>query len=426
MGSFGQYLLKKKVLGREQIEEATQVMVVFGGRLGTILVEAGHLTPEALERELSAFLDVPCAPVERLAAPEPKALELIPRDVAQRHSVLPLWLEKRTLHMAMLDARDPNRIDELAFSTGLSIEPYVIGERRLVELLERHYGIRPDSRFTDFRILELAGHYRPVRQRDAESGAGAETPRKRAQRCPKQKLEAVERERIALGIAPLADDEELSAEDAVWSLPEEDTGQAAPALIELTVEAGPGASDESQADSPPAATGAPRLQPAADAAEVARLEGELVFLAEREQIPALTLRIATFFARTAALFIVRAPMIQGALAAGDVRSEQIEGLFLPLASDSALARAAETGTRFRGPPTGSPVDAGIARVLRGVDPKELAVLPVCLGERTVNLIYADNGDEALPETSLAALDALSDVVTAAYRRLVLEGKRRHC
>jgi hypothetical protein len=171
---------------------------------------------------------------------------------------------------------------------------------------------------------------------------------------------------------------------------------------------------------------APRLEPAHDPAEVARLEIELVFFADRDRVAILALRIATFFCGAAALFSVRGPMIQGVLAAGEVETERIERIYLPLASGSMLAHSANTGTRFRGPPTDEDIDAGILQLLRGCKPQEAVVLPVCLGGRVVNLIYADNGADPLGETSLAALEALCDTIGAAYERLSIEGKRRHC
>jgi hypothetical protein len=402
MGNFGQYLLQKGVLDLERLDEAVQVMVVFGGRLGTILVESGLLTAEEVEKHLSAYLDLPCAPPERLAA--------IPRDVARRHSVLPLWIEKRTLHLAMLDARDPDLIDALAFATDLAIVPYVVSERRLVQLLERHYEIRPDPRFTDYRILEMAGHYRPVRKRQQppkpETGGGAA-----GSAASRRENDALAIERAALGIAPLAEDEELSdPAEAAAAQPVSESIPAEP--IELTVEV-----PSSQA------TDELRVTPARDVAELARLESELVLLAPRDRIAPLALRIATYFVRSAALFAVRPPMIQGVLAGGEVRTDRIEGIFLPLEAESVLSRVAASASCFRGRIPEGDIDAGVLRALHEDRPREIVVQPVCLSERTVNLIYADNGDEPLAETSLAALEALADIVSAAYRRLVLEGRR---
>jgi hypothetical protein len=56
---------------------------------------------------------------------------------------------------------------------------------------------------------------------------------------------------------------------------------------------------------------------------------------------------------------------------------------------------------------------------------EIAVLPVAIRGRVVNLLYVDNGAERIGETSYAALVALCDLVAQAYERLILSRKRRH-
>src|SRR5262245_45078174 len=162
-----------------------------------------------------------------------------------------MWIEKRTLHVAMREPQDPSRVDELAFATSLAIQPYVIAERRLVRLLERHYGIRPDSRFTDFHLLALAGH---VRSAMARGEAEPVAPRIRSVPLDDE----ASRQREALGIGPLDEGEELS------------TGE------------------ERTADATP-----PGPTPASSPAEVAELESELVLVAPRERVASLALRIAS-------------------------------------------------------------------------------------------------------------------------------------
>src|SRR5262245_46668272 len=76
MTTFGRYLLDHGILRRAQLEDVTQVMVVFGGRLGSILVEAGLLTLEEVEEHLSRHLGLPRAPAERLERPDPDALRV--------------------------------------------------------------------------------------------------------------------------------------------------------------------------------------------------------------------------------------------------------------------------------------------------------------------------------------------------------------
>jgi len=409
VATFGRYLLERGVLGRAQLEEATQVMVVFGGRLGTILVEAGVLTLEEVEEHLARHLDLPSAPRERLGRPDPKALEAVSADLARRCALFPMWIEKRKLHVAMLDPADPDLVDAVAFATGRPVVPYVIAERRLVQLLEDHYGIRPDSRFTDFRILELAGHVQTRRARatDDEEGAAARAP------APAPEEDEVARWREAHGMLPLGEHEELSDADSF------DRIHAAPACGTLPSSplAPAAAASEPQGGSP--------LVPARSAAEVAQLEEQLVMTADRDAVVPTALRVAAYHARLAALFAVRDGMIQGVRAAGESASPRIDGIYVPTSEPSMLA-AATRGAVFRRSPAFEGIDATVVRVIGGSEPLEAAVLPIAIDGRAVQLLYVDNGPDALPPSSLAALGALCDTISSAYRRLIAEKTRQHC
>jgi len=366
VATFGRYLLERGVIGRGQLEDATQVMVVFGGRLGTILVEAGLLGVEALETHLSRHLGVPSSPPDRLLRPDPAALRRVGREVARRYELLPMWIEKRRLHAAMLDPANPDRVDAVRFAVGLSVVPYVIAERRLVQLLEEHYGIRPDARFTDARILELAGHLRSRHEPGDERWD--------------------------------------------WVAPASAAAAAAPA-VEI----------RAQAAGPPAA----RVEPARSATERARLEADLAMTGDPDSVVPTALRIAACYARAAAVFAVRDGMIQGVLAAGGSASDPIDGLCVPASEPSMLATAARGGV-FHGSPARQGIDATVARLIGGGEPREAAIVPVVIRGRVVQILYVDNGPDPLPPSSLAALGALCDGVSAAYGRLISECTRRHC
>jgi hypothetical protein len=412
VATFGRYLLERGILSRAQLEEATQVMVVFGGRLGTILVEAGVLTLEEVEEHLSRHLDLPSAPRERLLRPDAAALRAVSPDLARRCAVFPMWIEKRKLHAAMLDAANPDLVDAIAFATDFSVVPYVIAQRRLVQLLEEHYGIRPDSRFTDFRILELAGHVQPRRAPEAErcaEGAAASA----AEPADDGEQDELPRWREAHGLLPLGEGEELSDADSF------DRIHAGPSRAPL---AGAAPARAKQPSAPPCAS---RLAPARSAAEVARLEEQLVMTADRDAVIPMALRAAAYHARIAAVFDVRDQMIQGLLAAGDAAGERIEGIYVP-ASQPGILGAATRGAVFYGRPPRDGIDGTVVRVVSGREPLEAAVMPIAIDGRVVQLLYVDNGAEPLAPSSLAALGALCDTVSTAYRRLISEQTRQHC
>jgi hypothetical protein len=396
VATFGRYLVERGVIDRAQLEEATQVMVVFGGRLGTILVEAGLLAVEEVEAHLSRHLGLPSAPPDRLLRPDPSALRRVGREVARRFQVLPMWIEKRRLHAAMLDASSPDRVDAVGFAVGLSVVPYVIAERRLVQLLEDHYQIRPDPRFTDAAILELVGHVRSRHQPGDERWEW--TASKSAASAVGSDQEALARWRDDHGLRPLADGEELCDERAFGAL-----------------HAGPSAA-------PADAAG---IAPARSATERANLEADLAMTGDRDSVVPTALRIAASYARVAAVFSVRDGLIQGVLATRGAASEVIDGLCVPAAEPSMLATAAR-GEVFHGRPAREGIDAIVARLVGGGEAREAAIVPIAIRGRIVQLLYVDNGPEPLSPSSLAALGALCDEVAAAYDRLVGESTREHC
>ncbi len=87
METFGKFLAAKGVLSKEQLGEATEYLVVVGGRLGTNLVDLGLLDIEELDRLLSEYRGLSLPPAPWLQQPDPDALRCVPLRVVQRHSV---------------------------------------------------------------------------------------------------------------------------------------------------------------------------------------------------------------------------------------------------------------------------------------------------------------------------------------------------
>jgi hypothetical protein len=86
-GVFGSFLVGRGVRSPPQLDEALQSHSVYGGRLGTNLVELGYLALDELATHLAAYHEVPMPPIEWLEHPDPKALKLAPmRCVPRRRS----------------------------------------------------------------------------------------------------------------------------------------------------------------------------------------------------------------------------------------------------------------------------------------------------------------------------------------------------
>src|SRR5512136_918328 len=90
-------LLEAGLITREQFEEALLNRVVYGGKIGSSLIELGFVTEEDLAQFLSKKLAVPYVSPEQLLSIPPDIISLIPRDLALKYRAIPISLEKRRL-----------------------------------------------------------------------------------------------------------------------------------------------------------------------------------------------------------------------------------------------------------------------------------------------------------------------------------------
>jgi hypothetical protein len=137
----GELLVNKKLFTRKQLEEALQAQAVFGGKLGTILIEMGAIGELDLAQVLSNQLGVPFVHPDQLVDIPAAALNALTPELAQKYQVLPLRLEKRILTVVMANPRDLKAIDELGLRTGYVIRPILAPELRLTYALEHYYRI---------------------------------------------------------------------------------------------------------------------------------------------------------------------------------------------------------------------------------------------------------------------------------------------
>jgi len=164
------------------------------------------------------------------------------------------------------------------------------------------------------------------------------------------------------------------------------------------------------------ATAAP-ISPSATAA----LEAEIDRAQSREAVARLAVYLARSYASAAALFLCHRGIVQGL--GGDGLSGRPDVVLFPAGAASVFGEVAASGRAFRGAPRADGLDARVQRALGREHVQEIAVLPVRLGGRVVNLLYADNGPEALGDASAAALTAVCARVADAYERLIRERKR---
>lgn len=143
----GEALIKETIITREQLTQALERQVIFGGRIASNIIELGFVKEHEMLSFLSTFFKVPSARIADLAGIDPEVIACISDEQADKYKIVPFRKDRNRLHVAMLEPRAMSSVDELRFLTGFDIVPYVITEVRLLYCLEKYYKIKRDLRY---------------------------------------------------------------------------------------------------------------------------------------------------------------------------------------------------------------------------------------------------------------------------------------
>jgi hypothetical protein len=140
----GEYLLKNGLLKIDQLEEAIEYQCIYGGKLGTSLIELGLVSEDQLAKILSQQLKLHYIRPERLMDIPAALLSLIPADIALKHLVVPYRKNGRKLYIA---AAEPTKLEHVPLPSECDVIPLAIPEIRIMMALKHHYGMTLPARF---------------------------------------------------------------------------------------------------------------------------------------------------------------------------------------------------------------------------------------------------------------------------------------
>jgi type IV pilus assembly protein PilB len=102
-------------------------------------VKLGLVSDDMITAVLSRQYGIPSVNLD-LFQIDQSVLRLIPQEVAQKHSVLPLSRVGATLTLAMVDPTNVFAMDDVKFMTGLNVEPVVVAEASIQQAIAKYYG----------------------------------------------------------------------------------------------------------------------------------------------------------------------------------------------------------------------------------------------------------------------------------------------
>lgn len=364
----GTLLLRNAAIGLSQLEAALRNQVLYGGRLGTNLVELGFIDLELLSTYLAELSGYPIATPALLDDAEKGLLDKLGADDAHRLRAVPLgYLAAQpdaggsdTIAVALVDPTDAQAVGELEARLGAKITPYVVPELRALYYLERHFG----------------------------------TPR---------------RARFIRTARPGTDPGELVGDDRRKTQPAGGIAMPPPLTLE------PRRRRPSQA---------PIVQSVPTSLSYGAACERVDTASNREQIADTFVDYARGRCDVLVVFLVRdgnALGWRGYVAPPHKPQQAIEEISLPLGGASALQSAHDAGQTYVGQPPSpaKPVEGTLWTAL-GCDskPVEVLVVPIMVKQRAVNLIYTHTLGGTPPQSLITELQDLAGRAQTSYMRLI--------
>src|SRR6185503_18593735 len=152
MPRLGELLVAAGLLTAEQVEQALRAQVMWGGRLGTNLVELHFLELDPLSRALGRQHHLPAVLARHFEKADADLQRMLSADFAERFSCVPVLRmgPERHVVVASIAPLLPRQLaiigDELAVEVERLV-PAIAPELRIRYQLERVYGIRRAARF---------------------------------------------------------------------------------------------------------------------------------------------------------------------------------------------------------------------------------------------------------------------------------------
>ena len=134
----GELLVKENLLSAEQLRKAREDARSGGGRLGAQITKLGFLEESELSEFVAKQYGVPGIDLDEFEV-DPAVIQLIPEEVAVKHTVLPVNRAGSTLILATADPSNIFAIDDIKFLTGYNIEVVVASEEAIKRAIDRFY-----------------------------------------------------------------------------------------------------------------------------------------------------------------------------------------------------------------------------------------------------------------------------------------------
>jgi len=392
----GELLLERGLVTPLQLDKALKTQLILGGHLGTCLIELGYVDEGEFGRNLAELHGLRYATPEALQQLAPQIVRIFSWKMAEKYQAIPIKLEDKTLHLAVIDPRNLGRLSAL---TGYKIVPWIAPEFRVYEAMETYYDVQRRPRYIKL-CNDLANPDPPTATDDEPPARSKE-------------------------VGPASQTEVKSAQPRRRTLTATDMGEkygygrswreVADELFE-----GDREEDRSEEDQPPT----PERPRAVSSSKDANSD---VYhrLSRAESSNELSRIVLNHFADRAAtciMFTVKSETAsiwdwQGF----ELSRARVPSLMFPVTSGSIFALMLGDG-QYRGQVPDKPECKWFYSGLRLEVPEQILLVPVYLDDRLVSIVYADGGATGKIRGTTGSYLKLAQRLSLALKMLILKMK----
>lgn len=200
----GELLCKEGYITKTHLQDALNYQKKNRGRLGSILIKLGYIDDETIVNVLSRLQNYPAVKLSKIT-PDPRALETIPYEMAQKYMAFPIRFKGEDLIISMAEPTDTSAVADLQSEVQKGISISVSTEKDIVEAYRTYYKISEEEYNRYFGVKEdIDEDEQPVTQVDDIGSLVSEA--------------VVDMELVAAGADDAIDDEYTAADAPIIKL----------------------------------------------------------------------------------------------------------------------------------------------------------------------------------------------------------------
>jgi type IV pilus assembly protein PilB len=132
------------LVSHDDLQKAKDVARANGGGIVDALVKLGCCTQLDVSKALASQFGMDTINLEDYKVPE-DVLALVPRHIARRYKIIPVYKHDNTLTVAISDPLDVDTVDSLRYILKMNVEPVVAAKTDIETSLNRYYGSGDDT-----------------------------------------------------------------------------------------------------------------------------------------------------------------------------------------------------------------------------------------------------------------------------------------